>query len=835
MSMFSKTATSTQSREQVGLLAPCILLLLSGFSALIFQVIWVRQLGTVVGVDVYAISTAISAFMAGLALGALALGRMTQRFQNPFRLYAALEILVALLGAGLTILLPRLAGPFARIETANSILAWGMLGVLIILPAFFMGGTLPAVLESLSRFKKSVPSAGGGLYAANTAGAVVGTLIATFVLIPSLGLFGSAIAASLCSLIAAATALCLSFPPPIEKLQAKATTFSLSSEARAALVLYAIAGGLALGYEVVWTQSIVQFMSTRTFAFSVVLATYLSGIAIGSAVMARFVDGLTRPWVVFGCLIASAGAITIAETAFLGSWIVWFQSAAEYWAIAVSGDRLIGMITRFVAVTLPIILLPTLLLGAAFPVVLRIVNSGAAGRDAGLVSGINTIGSICGTLVVGFYLIPTLGFVKSLAILAIIASLIGIVAFIRDRSWSLFGGVIVGISGVVSIICLIAVPSNRFADLLPGGRGGKFVFYEEGLGASVAVVEQSKGQKFRRLYIQGVSNSGDSLTSQRYMRLQALLPLIISASEPKSSLVIGLGTGITAGATLAYEPLERRVVAELLPGVIAAAPVFTANYNVASDPRIELRQTDGRRDLLANDMRYDLITLEPPPPSAMGVANLYSTDFYKLANSRLKENGLVAQWLPLPTQNQEDTLSLIRSFIDVYPFATLWTTELHEMLLIGANDPIKLDYERMRSRFEQPQVKQALSEVGITSVSALLSTYVTDRRQLLAVSENVPPVTDDNPTIEYSTWTRVNAFERTLPLLMGLASEPPVIGMPANAKELLGTEREGLFSFYQAGLAAYARDVEGWQNHAAKAKSIAPDNKYYNWIFGGEQ
>lgn len=833
--MLAKTALSTRSREQAGILTPCFLLLLSGLSALVFQVIWVRQLGIVVGVDVYAISTAISAFMAGLALGALALGRLTSRIRNPFRLYAVLELLVALLGVLLTILLPTLAGPFARLEVTNPLIAWAMLSVLIFLPAFFMGGTLPAVLDSLSRIKKSVPSAGGTLYAANTSGAVIGTLVATFVLIPSFGLLGSALVAALCSLIAAVTALCLPCPPRTEGQRIKAISLALSNEARTALVLYVIAGGLALGYEVVWTQSIVQFMSTRTFAFSVVLATYLSGIAIGAAVMARFVDSLTRPWAAFGGLIASAGAITMAETAFLGGWIVWFQSAAEYWAIAMSGDRLIGMLTRFAAVTLPIIFLPTLLLGAAFPVVLRIVNSGDAGRDAGLVSGWNTIGSICGTLLVGFYLIPTFGFVKSLAILAIIASLIGLVACLRERSWSMIGGTIVGISGLVSVVCLIAVPSNRFADLLPGGRGGTFVFYEEGLGASVAVVEQSKGQKFRRLYIQGVSNSGDSLTSQRYMRLQALLPLIISSAEPKSTLVIGLGTGITAGATLVYEPLERRVVAELLPGVIAAAPVFAANYNVASDPRIELRQADGRRDLLANDLRYDLITLEPPPPSAMGVANLYSTDFYKLASSRLKDNGLVAQWLPLPTQNQEDTLSLIRSFIDVYPFATLWTTELHEMLLIGSNDPIKLDYERMRSRFEQSKVKQALSEVGITSVSALLATYVTDRRQLLAVSENAAAVTDDNPTIEYSTWTRVNAFEQTLPMLMGLASEPPVVGMPTDANKLFTKEREGLFSFYQAGLAAYARDVEGWQNHAAKAKSIAPDNKYYNWIFGGEQ
>ena len=177
------------------------------------------------------------------------------------------------------------------------------------------------------------------------------------------------------------------------------------------------------------------------------------------------------------------------------------------------------------------------------------------------------------------------------------------------------------------------------------------------------------------------------MTSLRYMRLQALLPLIIHRGTPRDVLVIGLGTGITTGSLLRYPGLERRVCAELLPAVVRGAALFEGNDGVATDPRVDVRLRDGRRELLRSNDSYDLITLEPPPPSAAGVVNLYSTDFYRLAATRLHTNGLVAQWLPLPTQTDSDTRSLVRSFLDVFPYATLWTTELHEMLLVGSLNP----------------------------------------------------------------------------------------------------------------------------------------------------
>ena len=318
-------------------------------------------------------------------------------------------------------------------------------------------------------------------------------------------------------------------------------------------MLYAVAGGIALGYEVVWSQAMVPFMSTRSFAFSVVLATYLTGLVIGSALYARWADRVRDPWGVFGVLIAAAGLVALLEIAGLGKWLVVLQTEAEGAVLALTGSQLGGMCTRFAVAAACIVFVPTALLGAAFPVALRLaVDVRHVGRDVGAVVALNTIGGIAGTILTGFVLVPALGLVRTLAALAIAAAAVGIFAVMRGPAARRARWATLAI-GLAAILGAILTPPHRLASLLPGARGGTLVFYEESPGGTVAVVEQQMGQnRFKRLYIQGVSNSGDAIPSLRYMRLQALLPLIIHCGEPRSALVIGLGTGITAGALLRF-------------------------------------------------------------------------------------------------------------------------------------------------------------------------------------------------------------------------------------------------------------------------------------------
>ena len=606
----------------------------------------------------------------------------------------------------------------------------------------------------------------------------------------------------------------------------------LTPDTRLALGLYALAGGVALGYEVVWSQAIAPFLSSRAYAFAVMLATYLTGLVLGSFLYARFSDRTRRPWTVFGLLVAGAGAGALFIFAGLGPGLLSMQEIIGKVVYRISASDMLANSARFAFTAAAILLAPTMFLGAAFPAAARLAAGAARiGRDIGAVTALNMAGGIAGTFLTGFLLLPLLGLVRTLGVLAVSAAVLGGVAVIRGSRRR--GPAIALAAATVAAVGLVAayVPQDKLARMQAGKRGGKLVFYEESPAGTVAVLESNAAAgTFHRLYIHGVSNSGDSLTSLRYMRLQALLPLLIHNGEPRSALVIGLGTGITTGALLAYPGLERRVCAELLPAVVRAAPHFAGNMGIDRDPRVAIRVRDGRHELLASTERYDLITLEPPPPSAAGVVNLYSREFYELARDRLEENGLLAQWWPLATQNDEDSRSLVRSFIDVFPYATLWTTELHETLLVGSNQPIELVPDRVASRFRQPEVAGPLREAGVLSATELLATYVTDRDGLKTYAGEAPPVTDDRPLIEYAGWVREGEFPRVLLRIAELRSDPPLTGADSTLRDDVALARHKLWTLYRAGYYVYTGKADRWESMIRRLVPEMRDNPYFRWF-----
>jgi spermidine synthase len=845
---------------------PALLLFVSGAAALIYQVLWIKQLSLVVGVEVQAVTIGVSAFFAGLALGGWLFGRLADRRARPLLLYVALELASLLLALAGTLGLAHAAARFAALQDQVGALAWALPFALVGLPAIAMGGTLPVLTRTLAPQAGNIGRAGGRLYAANTAGAIAGTLAAPFALIPAFGVLGSACAAAVLNATAALLALVLvrgsrhaaspDRPAPLAaaaasgaaakakakaeaeaKAKAEATAEAEAAparDARLAITLYALAGGIALGYEVIWSQTIVQFISTRSFAFAIVLATYLCGLMLGSALVSRRVDRVRDPWGAFALLITAAGLVALIEMACLGAWLPQWQSTASGAVMQASGSLLAAMCARFAVAAVCIVFVPTLLLGAAFPFALRLgVNSVHTGRDVGAVVALNTAGGIAGTLLAGFVLVPMLGLIHALAVLGVAAGVIGILAVWLGAGSRMTARWGVPILTGCALLAALLTPSNRLAALLAEAHGGKLSFYEESAGGTVAVIDQAWGANhFKRLYIQGVSNSGDAMTSLRYMRLQALLPLLIHRDTPHTALVIGLGTGITSGALLSWPGLSQRVVAELLPAVERAAPQFSGNHGVTTDPRVQIRLRDGRRELLTQAQRYDVITLEPPPPSAAGVVNLYSSDFYQLAASRLQPGGLVAQWLPLATQNEDDTRALIKSFVQVFPYATLWTTELHEMMLVGSMQPIELNVPRINARFAQPGVAAALREVGIASPAALLATWVTDRSGLEYYAADAQPVKDDRPRIEYGPWAREDEFPRVLAHIDALRSDPPLSDANDAFRIAMQFERTTLQTFYGAALDAYRGDRDEWQQDISSVMHADADNPYYRWFTG---
>jgi spermidine synthase len=529
-----------------------------------------------------------------------------------------------------------------------------------------------------------------------------------------------------------------------------------SSRSVLLFLLLFFSGTAALVYQVLWIRQLTLVVGVEVYSITIAVSAFFSGLAVGGAFLGRIADRWNQPLLGYALLKFGVVVTGISATLVLGHAAGPFEIMQDH----------IGFFAWA---------MPFLLVGA-------------------------------------------------------LAAVLGSAAT-RKMRWLVLG------MGTLAVVVGVLTPPDRLERLLLTTRGGgALLFYEESRGGTVAVAEHiSADNAFRRLYIQGVSNSGDAMPSLRYMRLQALLPLLIHRGDPRSALVIGFGTGITTGALLRYPQLEKRVCAELFPAVVRAGDLFPENYHAAHDSKVQIRMRDGRQELLRSEEKYDLITLEPPPPSAEGVVNLYSRDFYQLAKKRLVQDGILAQWLPISTQNDEDTRSLVRSFLDVFPYATLWTTELHEMLLIGSGAPIELDAREIATRFADPKITATLSAVGIASPAALLATYVTDRQGLERYVSNALPVTDNDPRIEYSTWVRDLEITRVLPKLLSLQSDPPLTNTDANMRSAISAQRHNLFDFYAAGIAAYNGDRESWGRTINRVVSQDSDNPYYRWIIGGRQ
>ena len=755
---------------------------------------------------------------------------------RPVRLYAALEAGVAVLGVLSTLALARSAAPFVELQDAVGPLAWALPFALVGLPAFLMGGTLPALLRSLQPGPDAVAPATGLLYAANTAGAVLGTLATPFLLVPAFGIQGTGFFAAALGLAVSGAALVLdrrmAVRAAVTPLPAETLAPGALRDARFALALYAVAGGVALGYEVVWSEVLVQFLSTRSYAFAVMLATYLSGLALGSYLFARFGGRGRDPWRMLGVLLAGAGASALAIVALLGAWLPDAQTFAGMWAMRATGSETVEVGARFAVAAAVVLLVPTMFLGAAFPAAARLIaRAHRVAGDVGTTAAFNTAGGIAGTLLTGFVLVPVAG-ARPLA-----------------RVPGRGGGAARRGRGAEGR----RAPRRRDGD--GGGRPGPGAHAARQAGHPAGREAGREARLLRRRHRRdgGRARAGGGrrtlppalhpgrleLRRRADVRPLHAPPGPPAAAHPRWRAAQRAGRGLRHRHHGGRPPRRSRARTRgswpsSCPPSCAPPPPSRATWARPPTPRLEIRIGDGRQELLRRSQRYDLITLEPPPPSAAGVVNLYSRDFYELCRSRLQPGGLMAQWWPLPAQNDEDSRSLVRSFLDVFPHATAWSTELHEVLLVGSASPIDLDGERVTARFSQPAVRAALAEVGIESPEALLATWVTDRAGLERFAGDAAPVTDDRPLIEHAAWVRRGELQRVLPRLLALATDPPLRpGDPL--RPAVEAERRELLAFYRYSLHAMAgeRDEAGAALREVLARD--PRNPYYLWVAYGRQ
>jgi spermidine synthase len=735
--------------------------LLSGVAALVYQVLWTRQLGLVLGNTVGAVSTVLAAFMGGLALGSAVAARLVDRLapRALARLYAGLEFGAAVFALGLPWLL---SVPLpARVSLRFAAAALLLLG-----PTALMGATLPALAALWRPSPAQAGRAAGLLYTANTLGAVGGSLATAFVLLPELGVRRSTVAAALLNTVAAVVVLAaarggaldtperlLAEPKPGQRKAPAPTAERLPPSA--ALVVVALSGLGALMDEVAWTRALALLIGPTAYAFAFIVSSVIAGLALGSAAAAVVVDRLRRPGLALGLVELAAAAVSLGVVDVIGRLPV-----AVAGLVRENADRMPRLMALEFAGVFGLVVLPCALFGAAFPLAVRLAGGTGAGRALGRAYASNTAGAIAGALLAGFVALPRLGLETTLIAAAGAHALAGLVAVVLSRPTP------VRLAAAAAALA-VAAASPRLVGgwdraLLSGGaykyaayapadrleeelRAGDLVYYREGAAATVSVKRLGGTLS---LAVDGkvdATSAGDMLTQ----RLLAHLPLLLHP-RPREVCVIGLGSGVTAGSALAHEGTRVEAV-EISPEVVEAARLFRhVNRDALADPRLRVVVADGRNHLLLTERRYDVIISEPSNPWMAGVSALFTRDFFLLARERLAEGGLFCQWAHMYNMAPADLRTVVAGFTDAFPVAALFLVNEGDVLLLGGQDDLPRPEEAaLRARMDATAVREDLAGVEVRSPSGLAALFALGPPELARWTEGAERHTDDRPVLEF--------------------------------------------------------------------------------------
>lgn len=757
----SRSALGRDARWETAVLLPVFLA--SGAAALIYEVLWLKELGLLFGNTPYAAATTLAVFFLGMATGSWALGRRSGMLQNPLRTYALLECGIAASALLYFALLPL----FHRIHPAlqqavgesfvASTLVKLALSLLILFPpAFFMGGTLPVMGQQLIRRSSDLGRLGTLLYGANTLGAAAGALAAGFFLPPALGFRRSYLVAITLNLVIAGIAWIAgrrwrrpADPYPARGDDAARATEHVGSGGRwgdVITVLAFLSGLLVLGLEVVWTRMFAQVLHNSVYSFTAILVTFLAALALGSAlahVLCRL--PIAHPGKVLALLALCGWVLTAATPLLFVRWtdgLAEVSTAAGFWAYV---GRVLGLAAA-------VMLGPGILVGSVYPFLLKASEwiDRAPGHTLGRLASINAVGGVVGSLLSGFALLGAFGLWRSIGILAAGYLAIAVIAS-RGRITQGVGflhaatAVAVMAGGVVLYVILpLGLPSNGVR-IEPGC---KVVESWEGRHGTVAVIGDGRN---RWITVDNHYTLG-SLRSISSEERQSQIPLFVQP-DPQSVFFIGMGTGITAGAALSF-PVERVVTSELIPEVVTAARSHFVEYSngLFTDPRSSIVIEDGRQYLSSTPEKFDVIISDLFVPWHAGTGSLYTREHFEICRSRLRPGGLFVQWLPVCLLSRSEFSMIARTVLDVFPTVTVWRGEMTPVfpsLALLCTEEAVLDPEAVRrnlSRVIPPRQRTgSVTESDVLPYIMYAGNLGASRRILAGERLNI----DDRPLIEY--------------------------------------------------------------------------------------
>lgn len=758
-----------------------VLFFCSGATALVYEVIWSKFLSQMFGSTIYAQTVVLAVFMGGLALGNALVGRISDRLRNQVRAYGYLELLIGIY-AFFFATLYGWADQFF-IAAGSKVLAYrwlllplkGVLSVaLLLVPTVFMGGTLPLLAAWLqTQADKESDEAGrysARFYAINSLGAVFGAAMAGFYLVRQWGLVASLQWAAMVNLLIGGIAVVLSrgaaevFTKIVigSVIQAPETPPPPKSYLWASL-LVALTGGISMGLEVLASRSLALIFGSSLQSFAVVLIAFILGIGLGSTfVSSRKLRRLKTETCAAVLLVAAAGWVGFLVYN-IESWAYFYRLGRTGLANSGVGYWYHQFFTTFFSVV--VLGVPAAFIGSVLPLLIRTVSQEATelGAQVGRLLTWNTLGAVGGVLLTGFVLMPTCGLRNSFVILALGLAAGALVVTIRKRlflpaGFSAAAGVLLsllfvyGDAGWRHVLVSGIFRSRDTLDLeLMGLRKShlKLLFYEDAADATVSV-EQGDGVRADDavgLRVNGkpdASSKGDLCTQL----LVSHLPLI-AKPESKEVFLLGLGSGISAGALMTH-PIEHLTVGENCEPVIRAAKHFSEwNRGVLTNVKVKIWTEDARTILKLSPKKYDVIITQPSNPWTAGNGSVFSREFYELAKSRLNAGGIVSQWFHMYEMHDGIVALVLRTFGQVFPYLEIWDCGNGDVVILGANEPWSSSPQVYAPAFERAEVRSDLERIGIVSPEALWVRQLASQRTAFAIAGDGPVQTDLMPLLEY--------------------------------------------------------------------------------------
>ena len=755
-----------------------LFLLLSGIASLTYQVVWVRLLGLSMGSTSASISTVLAAFFLGLALGSYLAERITRNRINSLKPYIVLEIIIGLAGL---ILLPILLNLDAIMAATPALgatipMKFAVTVVLLLIPTVCMGATFPVMASILIRRQDEVGLRVSQLYSLNTAGAVLGAALAGFFFVPNWGLDGAIYIAFSFNLLIVVLGFYLNSKielPPIEESapvvaeEGAKVSASIADEAplrgRALIVLFAT-GLVAIATEVGWTKYLSIFTGTTIYGFAAILTIFLIGIAAGSWAIKSYLERMRRPelWMAFGLVLL--GALLLLTRAGL-TWIPPVYQAVNHFPVPVG----VSLMVKYAFVFM-LIFPPTFVFGALFPLNLRLYCGNLQGVRSriGKAYAVNTVASIFGSLMAGFWIIPDFGTDVLLTSMAMVLLVLPFL-FLPALSGRVPQVAVVSFA-VVALAGSWVLPHLNYKDLISSvqyddesyaGKEPEYLFLKEGKAGVISMVTHDG--RHVKLQNNGLNESFIDLEDENNVLLvESLLGLVpyMVHENPKSAFVVGFGGGITTKA-LTLTKLESIRVVELEPAVVEAGrTILGGEIPALQDSRVTLSFNDARNTLLVEDNKYDIIAAQPSHPWLARASNVFTKNFFALVKSRLNEGGVYGQWVNLFHMDATTLKSLLRAFYEVFPHGmTFANLDTGDFMMYGSGSPIVFDYARIQARLDEPKIKEALNFHEIYYARDLMWYFALSRDEAVAASKDVPANTDTNILSE----VRLSAIDKNPP------------------------------------------------------------------------